>query len=1257
MNIGILGPLEVRGAKGSVELPRGRARALFALLAIRPDTVISADRLIDELWGESPPPTASTKLHGLVSSLRKRIDSNLIETHPGGYRLAVDPLVVDAQRFRRLVEQAGGSSVAEKRELLALALGLWRGSALEDFTYEPFAQTEIMVLGELRIKATEERIEADLALGRHGELIPELQRLLSSHPLREHLTAQLMIALYRDGRQAEALRLYQDLGHRLKEELGIYPGPDLQRLEELILNQDPLLEKTEYSTEAGLSAWLPERRKPATVMFVGLANSEVVDDVELSRLAIQRAFRLVSDTIGGHGGTVQGFLGDVVVAVFGIPIAHEDDALRAVRAAVFLRDALSGDEGIVFRIGINTGEVVVGDPSAQPSGTTVSVASRLHQTAGAGAILIGEATRRLLGVGAETAPAEAIDAPGARPRAWRLIGLVEVRVGPSPMVGRHQDLAILQKLFHRVVTSGSALQVEVIGEAGIGKSRLARELTSAIGEEALVLAGRCPAYGEGITFWPLRELLLQAIGEGGGDSLMDLGNLLGLTEAALIQVGGAVGLNEYPGDPLKLFGAVRDFFSRLARRRPLVLVIEDLHWGLPTFVGLLDYLAGTSDAPILIVSLARTEFAAMRPTDGRMERLLLGPLSPEDTERLMTASAGGWTLAADMMARVVETVQGNPLFAEQTMAALKEQDELTIPPSVHALLAARLDRLGPGEQDLARSAAVIGTDFSVEAVSALVPHAVRPLVGRHLDRLRAKGLLIDIQRTYLGDPGMAFGHVLIQAAAYRSVTRRDRADLHERVADWMEAKNLGGLEELVGYHLERAGADRSDLGINDEHTVALRQRAGEHLAVAGLSAYRKFDLTAAENLLLRAKTLLPADHRQRYEVLRRLAETYPMMGRLADADVVFEELQEEVMDEDLARGIRLERIRNQMIRGPDPLTLAQVRREAGDSLAAYRATGDETGMSQACYVLAFAHQLAGRVIELERIAWEGLAHARRSDPREEVGILWYLSAAMVLGPTPIEQAIGVCEQVAAAHGHTHGGILANLGVLYAMIGNFEKAREMSDTAYEDIFERRGVRRALSHVGLRAGQTEILAGDLATAGEKLRAALDLAIEIGESDLSAQLASTLAQVAADSGDLTEAASFAQFGRDRAPAESVIAQALWRAASARVLAKENDASAAERLILDALELVPDDLVNLRADLYRDLARAVPRRTEATASAGALYERKGNLVGLAELSSTRGGRGLSEDANGPRPLTGGHSSEGLRKNLSARPNPRMRM
>jgi len=422
----ILGPLEVLDDGRPVALPGGRGRALLALLILHAGEVVSADRLIDELWGENPPPTATTALQGLVSTLRKRLEPAqaggearaVLRTVPPGYVLATDPTGVDANLFRRLVEEASGAAAAERSPRLRRALSLWRGPALAEFTYQPFAQREITALEELRLVAIEERVEADLALGRHGQLVAELETLVAEHPFRERVRGQLMVALYRAGRQAEALEVYRDTRQALVEELGIEPGPGLRQLEQAILRQDPSLDR-EPSREtapavgmtlrpvagiAAAEAWFSGERRTITVVFVDLAVSHGADDgadPEARWRIVARSVDLAVGVLRRHGATVEELVGDVLVGLFGVPTAHEDDALRAARAAVELRGALQAlneeverDRGIRFsiRAGVETGEVVVpthGSGHAAASGDAVTVAARLQRTAGEGEILVG----------------------------------------------------------------------------------------------------------------------------------------------------------------------------------------------------------------------------------------------------------------------------------------------------------------------------------------------------------------------------------------------------------------------------------------------------------------------------------------------------------------------------------------------------------------------------------------------------------------------------------------------------------------------------------------------------------------------------------------------------------------------------------------------------------------------------------------------------------------------------------------------------
>src|ERR671918_541005 len=405
MEFRILGPTEVLDRGRRVPLPGGRGRALLALLVLHAGQPVSADRLIDQLWGESPPPTARTVVHGLVSRLRGVLEPGrgkarpgaLLQTSGSGYRLAIEPEAVDAHRFKRLIDEARDAPAEVRAAKLSTALGLWRGPALADFAYEPFAQRAITALEELRTQAIEDRIEADLASGRAAELVTELEELIRAHPFRERLRGLQMLALYRSGRQADALLAYLDARSRLVEELGLEPGRALRELETAILRQDPTLEVPSTDgarTNVGQPrSWLPRERRTVTVAVLDVAPSASPDaDAEdVGRLGAHCA-QIAAKVIERHGGRVERELGDTLIAFFGFLVAHEDDALRAVRAladaqaaVLALNDRPSEIEGVLYRsrAGIESGDIVIAGPGAAlrdaVAGPVVRAAGRLQQ--------------------------------------------------------------------------------------------------------------------------------------------------------------------------------------------------------------------------------------------------------------------------------------------------------------------------------------------------------------------------------------------------------------------------------------------------------------------------------------------------------------------------------------------------------------------------------------------------------------------------------------------------------------------------------------------------------------------------------------------------------------------------------------------------------------------------------------------------------------------------------------------------------------
>ena len=561
-----------------------------------------------------------------------------------------------------------------------------------------------------------------------------------------------------------------------------------------------------------------------------------------------------------------------------------------------------------MRVGLATGEALVGGP--EPSGfagDAVGQADELAQRAAAGEILVGDQTRRLAAAALEVEPAggdrfRLLAAPiGARPLPVRL---------DAPLVGRDEELGRLRDGLARAVRDGGPVLATVLGEAGIGKTRLVHELAAQVAAEATVLTGRCLPYGDGITFWPLRELVAQAGAPQG--TAQELEALLeGEEDAARVAewLAGALGRGgpRRPGGPgdrrggppenrggpgtlaaPEIFWATRRLLETLARRRPLVVVLEDLHWAEPTFLDLAEAVATQARQGLLLVCLARPELLERRPGWAAgvpaAVRVELGPLAEADAGALLGALAG----TPEASARLLEVAAGNPLFLEQLAASLGEQhwgeDEPQLPATIQALLAARLELLGPGERAVLWRAAVVGRDFSREAVAELLPAEARAPLGRHLRTLAAKGL-IEAAPSEPGAPArFHFHHLLVQQAAYRAIPKSHRAELHQRFAGWSE--HQAAEDEIVGYHLEQAVRYRGELGAVDDEVRALARRGAGHLEAAGTRAHARGDVPAAVRLLQRAASLLPADDPARARAQTGLGAALLEAGRLDQADRV-----------------------------------------------------------------------------------------------------------------------------------------------------------------------------------------------------------------------------------------------------------------------------------------------------------------------------------------------------------------------------------
>jgi DNA-binding SARP family transcriptional activator/tetratricopeptide (TPR) repeat protein len=1233
MEFRILGALEVRDDRRQVPLGAGKQRGALAILLLHANEVLATERLIDELWGERAPETARKAVHVYVVRLRKGLGSKRIETRPPGYCLKLLPDELDAHRFERLLQKgrelrASGDPEAAAATLRT-GLALWRGPPLADFTYEPFAQTEIARLEELRLSALEERIEADLALGLGADLVGELDALVAGRPFRERLRGQLMLALYRAGRQAEALAAYQDTRRVLVEELGIEPSPTLQRLEGAILRQEPALE-VPVAAEPDVAPAEPvpayEVRKTVTVASFGLAEPTGDRDPEAVRRLRRSLATSVARAVARHGGTMAGGEGrESLVAVFGIPTLHEDDALRTVRAALEL-----GRQELPLRAGIESGEVVVagGEVGAELLATEVAEsAARLRDVAGTGEIVLGEAARKRVSEAVRVEPSAS---------GWRVVELVPE--GPfvldrldAPFVGREDELAQLRDILARAVNERTVHLVTVLGVAGIGKSRLLREFAALIGGEVTVLMGRCLSYGEGITFWPLRELVEQAAGELTRERVLEV--VASEHDAAQVadRLAAALGL----ADPdwtseEEIFWAARRLFETLAHERPLVVGVEDMHWAEPTFLDLVEHLAEwMRDAPLLLVCLARPELLEERPVWGggkpNAASLMLEPLGPEESQTLIERLPAGAQLSDPARARIAEVAEGNPLFLEQLLAMAAEGEdlggELSVPPTVEALLAARLDRLGPGERAVLERASVVGKEFWTDALAELLPAEARPSAFRHLAALVRKQLLRPVREPE-GREAFRFGHVLIRQAAYRSVPKGLRAELHERFASWLVAtagERIGELEEIVGYHFEQAFRYLEELGAVDDR-AELAGEAAARLGAAGRRALARYDMPAAANLLDRTVVLVQVGDPARPDLLRALGAALHGAGVYARAERVLDEAIAEaaVTGE---RGVellsRLERCSVRLWRDPG-LAYEEAERLAANAVPAFAELGDEAGLARALILGGEVRLFRGSAGSAFQALETGLQHARHAgDRRLEAEAVMWLAMAAAMGPMPVAEATRRLEAIrgTADHPVAETAVLVLGGLLEAMEGRFDAARARVDRA-------RAVGAELSiHTSSGAavwlGHIELLAGEPEAAEMALRPLYESLSAKDETGQLSSVAAWLAEAVLEQGRDEEARRLTREAEKKAQKDDVFTQVGWRCDRARLLAREGATTDAERLAREAVSLAEaTDYLGMQGDALMALAEALARagrRSDAVSALGEaarLYERKGNVV-----------------------------------------------
>jgi len=1255
MEFQILGPLEVRRGGERLTLGRAKQRALLGILLVHANELLSSDRLIEELWPE-PPETAANTLQVYVARLRKVLEPSrsrgapgeLLVTRPPGYALRVDADELDADRFERLLGEGRTAREADDpataRGKLRDALGLWRGAALADFPYDPFAQTEIARLEDLRLDAAEERIETELALGGAAELVPELEALVNDNPLRERLRGQLMLALYRSGRQAEALEVYRQTVKTFDEELGLAPSPSLQRLQTAILRQEPALEVWTEAPRQPIEAIRTSESGP----FVAVEAPAPARKTVTALIARRPSLRLDPEALGRederfraelaaiverYGGTIASTMGGEVMAVFGVPRVHEDDALRALGAAIEIRETCAADAtgpGFAVRTGIATGEVLASGSNDRPLsvvGDPVAAARDFVDDAAPGEILVDRETEQLVRDRAELEAAGSDAAP-----AWRLRNLTRERavVGSltTPLVGRTAELALLQHAFDEATRTRTLHLFTVLGDAGIGKSRLAQEFVTRISDEAATLVGRSVPYGEGITFWSLREIVGQLVGAEAADRPAERGEVRALADRLRAAIGGSAASL----DREEIFWATRRLFATLARERPLVVFFEDLHWAERTFLDLIEYLAERKEegTPTLLVCIARPELLDQRQAwagdNENTTMLVLEGLPDRECEALVGELAPGLPQLTKL--RVLEAAGGNPLFIEQLVAMLREhggqEAELAVPPTINALLSARLDRLGPAERAILARAAVVGKEFSIEAIVHMLPDDARPFAARHTAALVQKGFIEPAPS--LGGRGIRFRHILIQQAAYRAAPKALRANLHERFVAWVEDRNRDDAaepSEIAGYHLEQAFRLRADVGPVGDEELRLAQRASDRLAAAGERAFQQGDMPASVNLLGRAAALPAPPGTSGPAVLPELGYALFEIGEVDEASAVLAEAQARARaggDRGLEWRVAATSPRIEMYRAPERIDLDALTAQTETAIEALGELGDEAGLARAWMVLSDIHWSNGRLRETSEAATRGAGYARRAGNRREVG--WALgqnALCAIHGPMPVTDGLRWLERLLRAEPENRtldANLTGFVTLLEAMAGRFDEARRHIDDSRAlardlGLIWQAGVQELLS------GYIELLAGDPVAAERDMRTAEATFMEVGEGWFLSTVAVDLPRAVYEQGRYDDAFELLTTIEERSAPTDREWQIKRTGIPARLLARRGDFEGAERLAREGVALAAaSDFVVLHADVLLDLADVLQlagRRADAaaaTAKAVALYQRKGNVA-----------------------------------------------
>jgi len=961
-------------------------------------------------------------------------------------------------------------------------------------------------------------------------------------------------------------------------------------------------------------------------------------DPESLRALLARYFERMKGIVEWHGGTVEKFIGDAVMAVFGVPVLHEDDALRAVRAAFEMRDVLP-ELGVEGRIGITTGEVVAGTEERLATGDAVNVAARLEQAAASGEILVGAETLALVRAAVDVEQLEPLELRGKSERvpAYRLVALrqePERRKG-GVFVGRERELGLLREAFGRVVSDRSCQLFTLLGTAGVGKSRLVEEFLGSL-DGARLVRGRCLSYGEGITYYPVVEVLRQLFGDDPHTPI----EALAVDEIAAGALRALLGGESVATSANETAWAFRKLLERVALETPLVVVFDDIHWGEPTFLELVEHVADLSrDAPILLLCVARPELLDRRSGWGggklNATTSLLEPLDVLATDELIEALLAGGELANALRARIRDAAGGNPLFVEEMVALVRESGNghAMVPPTIQALLAARLEQLELSERSVLERGSIEGKEFHRGAVVALAPGEAAP--DPQLMTLVRKDLIRPGRPTLPGEDAYRFRHLLIRDAAYEGLTKSRRAELHQLLASWLDehGSDLVERDEITGYHLEQAYRYKAELGQLDDGASDLAAAAAERLGAAGRRAIDRADIGAARNLLARTLALLPPDVLDCVLELK-LAQTLAMAGDPAAAVAS----AARTADRAAAAGDRLGELHARICE-VRYLTLTdpegrfdELEALTEEARPLFEQAGYDAGLATLWDAVCEVEHQRCRNDVGAAAAERAMEHARRSgDPQMERLFLFSLVLETYRGTKPVDEYLLWLNDIAARYGD-QPMIDSWRSRALGLLGRFEEARALHAKSIA-AFRERGARieEAISAQG--GWRIEMEAGDFHAAERIARRGCELLEEIGERSFLSTLACQLADSLYALGRDDDAAKWAELGPEVGASDDVLTRMLAGQVLAKLAARRRDHAHARTLVGEAVALAAttQDLI-AQADARVDLAEvlAMAGQTGAAATelehAAALYARKGATACLSRTQQRS--RDLGRDA-----------------------------